>query len=1029
MELIRALGPRVPTLGVCLGHQAIVEAFGGEIGQAKSLLHGKASTVVHDGRGVFAGLPERFDAGRYHSLAASRVPDELEVSARTEDGEVMGVRHRELPIEGVQFHPESVLTPRSAASWRGTSCRDPAALAELLEASLSRESARDVMDEIMRGEATPAQIGAFLVALRLKGETADEIAGCAEAMRAHVLPVQPTRDDLVDTAGTGGDGGRTFNISTAAALVAAAAGAAVAKHGNRAVSSASGSADVLEALGFSLEQPPERIARSIDELGFGFMFAPTHHPAMRHAAPVRKDLATRTVFNVLGPLTNPAGARAQVIGVYAPGLVRTIADVLDQLGHGGRSSCTAPTASTSSRRAARTSSARSPTGRCASARSIPPSSASTHCEPEELLGGSPTENAEAIRAVFAGAPGAKRDAVLLNAAGAIAAAGHAEDLREGLELARRAIDSGAARERSSQLSEFSRENSDRRLRDALLRPGLGAVAEIKRRSPSAGDLRPDADPAAIAPAYARAGATAISVLVDERFGGSWDDLRAARAATDTPLLAKGFFSTPEHLRTAREHGADAVLLLLRDLDDATVAALLDEAAGLGMDALVEAHDGEELDRAVALGAPIVGVNARDLSTFRIDRRAQLELVARAPKDRVVIAESGIESRAQAAAAELAGASAVLMGSALMRAPDPAAKLVELLSRPLVKVCGLTREDDVAVAAEAGADLAGFVLEPASPRATSEVLPVPETMLSVAVWVGEAGGAEADLDQVHERADGRRSRPRRRAAAGGRAGRSAPRPAVGARRSGPLGPRRGDRWARRAGRQAGRRQRRGGDQPRAAVGGRRELAARARAGRQGPRRRPRVRRRGEGGLVTSILFGPYGGRYVPETLVPALDELTAALGGGARRRRVPRRARPARPRVRRPADAAHARGAVRAGEAPLPQARGPPAHGRTQAQQRPRPGRAGAAARQVPHRRRDRGRSARRRGGDGVRPLRARLRRLHGLRGHAPADARTSSAWACSAPRCGPSSSARGRSRRRRARRSATGSRTSRRRTT
>src|ERR687894_231170 len=188
------------------------------------------------------------------------------------------------------------------------------------------------MGEIMRGEATPAQIGGFLVGLRAKGETADEIAGCAEAMREHVLPVRPRRDDLVDTAGTGGDGAATINISTAAAIVAAAAGAGVAKHGNRAVSSASGSADVLEALGFSLEQPPERIARSIDELGFGFMFAPLHHPAMRHAAPVRRELATRTVFNVLGPLTNPARARAQVVGVYAPGLVRTIAEVLASLG-------------------------------------------------------------------------------------------------------------------------------------------------------------------------------------------------------------------------------------------------------------------------------------------------------------------------------------------------------------------------------------------------------------------------------------------------------------------------------------------------------------------------------------------------------------------------------------------------------------------------------------------------------------------------------------------------------------------------
>jgi anthranilate phosphoribosyltransferase len=208
-----------------------------------------------------------------------------------------------------------------------------AAITKLLDGKqLARAEARAVMDEIMLGEATPAQIGGFLVALRAKGETPDEIAGCAEAMRAHVLAVTPKRGDLVDTAGTGGDGAHTINISTAAALVAAAAGAAVAKHGNRAVSSACGSADVLEALGFSLDQEPERISQSIDELGFGFLFAPLHHPAMRHAAPVRTELATRTVFNILGPLTNPAGARAQVVGVYSPALVRTIAEVLARLG-------------------------------------------------------------------------------------------------------------------------------------------------------------------------------------------------------------------------------------------------------------------------------------------------------------------------------------------------------------------------------------------------------------------------------------------------------------------------------------------------------------------------------------------------------------------------------------------------------------------------------------------------------------------------------------------------------------------------
>ena len=322
---------------------------------------------------------------------------------------------------------------------------------------LSRAEAREVMDEIMRGEATQAQMAGFLVALRAKGETADEIAGCAEAMRSHVLPVHPTRDDVVDVVGTGGDGGRTFNVSTTAAFVAAAAGAAVAKHGNRAVSSASGSADVLEALGFRLEQPPERIAESIDRLGFGFMFAPSHHPAMRHAAPVRRELGTRTIFNVLGPLTNPAGARAGIFGVYAPELVRTVAEALAAL---------------DSRRAFVVHGADgvdelSPSGPnvvCevvageVRERTIDPRDLGIdRCDPGELQGGTPAENAITTREILAGAAGGKRDAVLLNAAGAIAAAGHAEDLAEGLALARSSLEGGSALERLDELVRFSQE--------------------------------------------------------------------------------------------------------------------------------------------------------------------------------------------------------------------------------------------------------------------------------------------------------------------------------------------------------------------------------------------------------------------------------------------------------------------------------------------------------------------------------------------------------------------------------------------
>jgi anthranilate phosphoribosyltransferase len=331
-----------------------------------------------------------------------------------------------------------------------------AALGELLDGrDLDRAQARAVMDSIMSGEATPAQIGGFLVALRLKGETADEIAGCAEAMRAHVLPVNANRDDLVDTAGTGGDGGKTFNISTAAALVAAAAGAGVAKHGNRSVSSQAGSADVLESLGFELDLPPARIAQSIDELGFGFMFAPTHHPSMKHAAPVRRELAARTVFNVLGPLTNPAGARAQIVGVYSPLLVPVIADVLATLGarrafvvHGaGGIDELSPTGPNLVYEV---------TAGDVRRREIDPLDLGVErCAPEELRGGSADENAGKIRDVFRGGNGGRRSAILLNAAGAIAAAGHAEDLREGLEVAREALDSGAAAARLDSLVSFS----------------------------------------------------------------------------------------------------------------------------------------------------------------------------------------------------------------------------------------------------------------------------------------------------------------------------------------------------------------------------------------------------------------------------------------------------------------------------------------------------------------------------------------------------------------------------------------------
>ena len=322
---------------------------------------------------------------------------------------------------------------------------------------LSREDAHELMGSIMDGEATPAQIAGFLVALRTKGETADEIAGFAEAMREHVVPVTPQRSPVVDIVGTGGDGAHTFNISTAAALVAAAAGAAVAKHGNRAASSAAGSADVLEELGIGLEQSPDRIARSIDELGFGFMYARAHHPAMRHVAPVRQELGIRTVFNVLGPLANPAGACDGVFGVYSAELASTYAEALAELGarrafvvHGeGGLDELAPFGSSLVVEVV--------DGDVREWELDPRDLGIDPADPSVLRGGSAAENAATIRAVLAGEPGGRRDAVLLNAAGALVAAGLADDLIDGLGLGAEVIDSGAATSRLDALVVFSAE--------------------------------------------------------------------------------------------------------------------------------------------------------------------------------------------------------------------------------------------------------------------------------------------------------------------------------------------------------------------------------------------------------------------------------------------------------------------------------------------------------------------------------------------------------------------------------------------
>ena len=308
---------------------------------------------------------------------------------------------------------------------------------------LTADHASAVLDEIMEGRAGAVQTGAFMVALRTKGETVAELVGLARTMRRLAAEVDAGRDDLVDTAGTGG-GPSTFNISTAAALVATGAGCAVAKHGNRSNTSRCGSADLLEALGVQIDLGPGQVARCIDEIGFGFMFAPRHHAAMKHVAPVRKELAVRTIFNFLGPLTNPAGATRQLLGVSDRRYQETIAEALVGLGCERALVVSATDGVDEISISGETRVIEVDRGRTEEWFARPEDLGLEPADLHEIAGGEPEENAATVRAVLEGNPGPARDVVLLNAGAAILVGGSAGDLREGIGQAREAIDSGTA---------------------------------------------------------------------------------------------------------------------------------------------------------------------------------------------------------------------------------------------------------------------------------------------------------------------------------------------------------------------------------------------------------------------------------------------------------------------------------------------------------------------------------------------------------------------------------------------------------
>ena len=514
-EVIRRLAGKIPILGICLGHQAICEVFGAKVTYAKELMHGKQSVAELDTDSrLFRGMENKMTVARYHSLAAEAetIPEGLKITARTPDGEVMAVEHREFPVYGVQFHPESVLTPegrkimenflrgcgeeqdreepnRTGQNKAGQDNEEPnrerqnkagqdnegqnrvkksgetggqaktpgrerkeeksMVIAEAVKKLVKRENigyemAKQVMNEIMSGQASDVLKSAYLTAFSMKGETSEEITGSAEEMRNHALRVNHEKD-VLEIVGTGGDGSNSFNISTTASLIIAAAGVPVAKHGNRAASSKSGAADCLEALGVNISLEPEAAEKLLNEADICFLFAQKYHTAMKYVGPIRKELGIRTVFNILGPLTNPAKPAIQVMGVYEEALLEPMARVLYQLGvkkgmvvYGMEKldeiSICGPTKICCFKG-----------GEYRMDEITPEAVGLKRGNAGDLLGGTPAENAAITRAILEGKEkGAKRDAAVINAAAALFVAGKAESLKKAVELAEEVIDSGKA---------------------------------------------------------------------------------------------------------------------------------------------------------------------------------------------------------------------------------------------------------------------------------------------------------------------------------------------------------------------------------------------------------------------------------------------------------------------------------------------------------------------------------------------------------------------------------------------------------
>ena len=538
--------------------------------------------------------------------------------------------------------------------------------------------ARATMEEMMDGTATDIEMAILLTALRMKGETITEITACAEVMREKGAHIEP-KGAVMDIVGTGGDEVGSFNISTTSAFVAAAGGVPVAKHGNRSVSSKSGAADVLEELGVVLNLTPEQNEKVLSETGICFLFAQGYHKSMKNVAPVRKGMGERTIFNVLGPLSNPARATMQLLGVYDESLVMPMAQVLSNLGvTRGMVVCGGGMDEASLIGTNKVCEIRD--GKLTPYELDPEKHGLMLCTVDDLRGGSPKANAQITRDILSGREqGAKREEILLNAGIALYLGLDGLSLADGIKKAAELIDSARERVTADKaiipLAEMKAQaealpKGDFRFEKALAGKECAFICEVKKASPSKGVIDPVFDFEAIAQSYEQAGADCVSCLTEPKwFLGSDEIFRKVRKIVTKPMIRKDFTVDEYQIYQAKVLGADAVLLICTLLDTEMIKRYLAICDSLGLSALVETHDAAEMQSAVRAGARLIGVNNRNLKDFTVDLGNAARLRQGAPDGTIFVAESGVSLPEDAAALRKNGADAILVGEYLMRAEN------------------------------------------------------------------------------------------------------------------------------------------------------------------------------------------------------------------------------------------------------------------------------------------------------------------------------------------------------------------------